>query len=467
MAESAKHLLLVEDEVPLRLAVAEQLADRGYSVEQAESGEAALARLAEFAFDVIVTDLRLPGIDGSAVVEAAVARYPDIIAIVVTGYGTVKDAVEAIKRGAADFVNKPFQIDELLHSLDSALERRRLKSENAYLRAQLQERYRFEGVVGKGRAMARVFQLLETVAPTNSTILITGETGTGKEVVARAIHHNSPRRLFRFVALNCTAIPETLLEAELFGHVRGAFTGAVGNRQGRLEQAHKGTLFLDEVGTMSTALQTKLLRVLQEREFERVGDSHTTKVDVRVIAATNSDLTRMVADGQFREDLFYRLNVIPVELPPLRERKEDIPLLVQHFLDKFRAADMSAGQSRPALTVAQDAVRHLMAYSWPGNVRQLENAIERAVAINAGRPQIDVADLPVEIQQAEPALPSTVSLPEGGLDLDAFIAHIERELIERSLERTGGNKGRAAKLLNLKRTTLVEKLKRLGKQSIM
>ena len=467
MTDSSKHLLLVEDEGPLRQAVAEQLADRGFSVEQAESGEAALARLADFAFDVVVTDLRLPGIDGSAVVEAAVARYPDIIAIVVTGYGTVKDAVEAIKRGASDFVNKPFQIDELLHALDSALEQRRLKSENAYLRAQLQERYRFEGVVGKGRAMARVFQLLETVAPTNSTILITGETGTGKEVVARAIHHNSPRRMSRFVALNCTAIPETLLEAELFGHVRGAFTGAVGNRQGRLEQAHKGTLFLDEVGTMSTALQTKLLRVLQEREFERVGDSHTTKVDVRVIAATNSDLLRMVADGQFREDLFYRLNVIPVELPPLRDRKEDIPLLVQHFLDKFRAADAAAGQPRAPLTVAQDAMRRLMAYSWPGNVRQLENAIERAVAISAGRSQIDVADLPVEIQQAhEPALPSTVSLPEEGLDLAAFIAHIERELIERSLERTGGNKGRAAKLLNLNRTTLVEKLKRLGTQQV-
>src|SRR5256886_15300428 len=359
MADQTRHLLLVEDEAPLREAVAEQLTDRGYHVEQADSGEAAVARLADFAFDIIVTDLRLPGMDGSAVVEAAVARYPEIVAIVVTGYGTVKDAVEAIKRGAADFVSKPFQIDELLHVLDSALEQRRLKSENAYLRAQLQERYRFEGVVGKGRAMARVFQLLETVAPTNSTILITGETGTGKEVVARAIHHNSPRRLFRFVALNCTAIPETLLEAELFGHVRGAFTGAVGNRQGRLEQAHKGTLFLDEVGTMSTALQTKLLRVLQEREFERVGDSHTTKVDVRVIAATNSDLRRMVADRQFRGDLLYRLNVIPVELPPLRERKEDIPLLVQHFLDKFRAADMPAGQSRPELTVAQDAIRRL------------------------------------------------------------------------------------------------------------
>src|SRR3954471_3015159 len=362
MPETPKHLLLVEDEAPLRQAIAEQLIDRGYQVEQADSGEAALTRLADFAFDVIVTDLRLPGLDGSAVIEAALARYPDIIAIVVTGYGTVKDAVEAIKRGASDFVSKPFQIDELLHALDSALERRRLKSENAYLRAQLEERYRFEGVVGKGRAMKRVFQLLETVAPTGSTILITGETGTGKEVVARAIHHNSPRRLFRFVALNCTAIPETLLEAELFGHVRGAFTGAVGNRQGRLEQAHKGTLFLDEVGTMSVALQMKLLRVLQEREFERVGDSHTIKVDVRVIAATNSDLAKLVADGQFREDLFYRLNVIPVQLPSLRERKEDIPLLVQHFLEKFQADAPAAGQPRPPLVVAQEAMRRLMAY---------------------------------------------------------------------------------------------------------
>jgi two-component system, NtrC family, response regulator AtoC len=313
VTDTSKHLLLIEDETPLREAIAEQLADRGYEVEQADSGETAIARLADFAYDIIITDLRLPGIDGSAVVEAAVARYPDIIAIVVTGYGTLKDAVEAIKRGARDFVSKPFQIDELLHVLDSALEQRRLRSENAYLRAQLEERYRFEGVVGKSRAMAHLFQLLETVAATNSTLLIAGETGTGKEVVARAVHHNSPRRIHRFVALNCSAIPETLLEAELFGHVRGAFTGAVANRLGRLEQAHKGTLFLDEVGTMSAGLQMKLLRVLQEREFERVGDSHTTKVDVRVIAATNSDLGRMVEDGLFREDLFYRLNVIPVQ----------------------------------------------------------------------------------------------------------------------------------------------------------
>src|SRR3954454_13776500 len=386
MPDSLKHLLLVEDEAPLRQAIAEQLGDHGYQVQQAESGEAALARLAEFAFDIIVTDLRLPGIDGSAVIEAGVARYPHIIAIVVTGFGTVKDAVEAIKRGAWDFVSKPFQIDELLHVLDSAIEQRRLKSENAYRRAQLEERYRFEGIVGKSRAMTRLFQLLETVAATNSTILITGETGTGKEVVSRAIHHSSPRRMNRFVALNCSAIPETLLEAELFGHVRGAFTGAVGNRQGRLEQAHKGTLFLDEVGTMSSALQMKLLRVLQEREFERVGDSHTIKVDVRVIAATNSDLGRMVSEGTFREDLYYRLNVIPVQLPPLRERKDDVPLLVQHFLDKLR------GEKAAALTVSQQAMRALMAYGWPGNVRQLENAIERAVAFGTGRGQIDVDD---------------------------------------------------------------------------
>ena len=459
MTEQPKHLLLVEDEAALREAVAEQLADRGYQVEQAGSGEAALARVADFAFDIIITDLRLPGIDGSSLVQAAVERYPDIIAIVITGYGTVKDAVDVIKRGAWDFVSKPFQIDELVHVLDAALEQQRLKSENAYLRAQLEERYRFEGIVGKSPAMTRVFQLLETVAATSSTILISGETGTGKEVAARAIHHNSPRRMHRFVALNCSAIPETLLEAELFGHVRGAFTGAVGNRQGRLEQAHKGTLFLDEVGTMSQALQMKLLRVLQEREFERVGDSNTIKVDVRVIAATNSDLARLVAEGQFREDLFYRLNVIPVHIPPLREHKEDIPLLVRHFLDKFRGDGPPA---RPPMTVSQEAMRQLMSYQWPGNVRQLENAIERATAFTAGRSQIDAADLPPEIENAhEPALSSSVSLPEGGLDFERFMSSIERDLIQRSLDRTGGNKGRAAKLLNLKRTTLVEKIKRL------
>src|SRR6188474_409856 len=371
MPDSPKHLLLVEDEAPLREAVAEQLGDRGFDVVQADSAERALEALADFAFDIVVTDLRLPGIDGTAVIEAAVERYPEIIGIVITGYGTVRDAVEVIKRGAADFVTKPFQFDELRHALDGAIEQRRLKSENAWLREQLQQRYSFEGIVGRSRVMRDLFQTLETVARTASTILISGETGTGKEVVARAIHHASPRRGQRFVALNCSAIPENLLEAEIFGHVRGAFTGAIGTRQGRLEQANKGTLFLDEVGTMSWAMQMKLLRVLQEREFERIGDTHTIKVDVRVVGATNSDLQKMVAEGSFREDLFYRLNIIPIHLPPLRDRKEDIPLLVQHFLKKFTAPETAAAGAKadqgrgpePAgrsLSISQQAMRCLM-----------------------------------------------------------------------------------------------------------
>ncbi|HEY3382662.1 MAG TPA: sigma-54 dependent transcriptional regulator [Vicinamibacterales bacterium] len=460
MPETTKHLLIVEDEGALREVVAERLTDSGFDVAQAANGEEALERLAEFAFDIVITDLRLPGIDGGKVLEAAIARYPDIIGIVVTGYGTVKDAVEAIKRGASDFVTKPFQFDELLHVLNTALEQRRLKSENAYLRSQLERRYSFEGIVGRSRAMRNLFQLLETVAVTNSTILVTGETGTGKELVARAIHHNSPRRANRFVAINCSAIPETLLEAELFGHVRGAFTGAIGNRVGRFETAHKGTLFLDEVGTMGAPLQMKLLRAVQEKEFERVGDSRPMKVDVRVIAATNGDLAKMVSEGRFREDLYYRLNVIPIGLPPLRDRKDDIPLLVQHFLDRF-CRELTP--PRPALTVSQQAMRKLMAFSWPGNVRQLENALERAVALSAGRTQIEEADLPPDVLESDHAAPSgPLALPEDGLDFQEYISSIERELITQSLERTGGNKGRAAQLLHLKRTTLVEKLKRMN-----
>ena len=457
MSESQKHLLIVDDEKPLREAIAERLTDQGFAVEQADSGEQALDRLAEFAFDVIITDLRLPGIDGRKVLDAALARYPEIIAIVITGFGTVKDAVEAIKQGASDFITKPFQFDALLHILNSALEARRLKSENAYLRSQLEERYRIDGLVGRSKVMRDLFQLLEIVAATSSTVLINGETGTGKELAARAIHHSSARRANRFVAINCSAIPETLLEAELFGHARGAFTGAVGTRQGRFEQAHKGTLFLDEVGTMSAALQAKLLRVLQEREFERVGDSHTIKVDVRVIAATHSDLHKMVGEGAFREDLFYRLNVIPVSLPPLRERRDDIPLLVQHFVQK-----LSADAGRPPTKISQEAIRRLMAHNWPGNVRQLENAVERAFAFSQGRGQIDATDLSPEIQK-EPAAPEGIEpwFPEDGVDFEQYISGIELALIQRSLERTQGNKRQAAKLLNLKRTTLIEKLKRL------
>ena len=458
------HLLLVDDEDALRAVMAERLTETGFKVTEAASGEQALEKLERFAFDVLVSDLRLPGIDGREVLAAALARYPGIIGIVVTGYGTVKDAVDAIKRGASDFISKPFQFEELLHVLESALEQRRLRTENAYLRQQLEQRDGLPGVVGRSQPMRDLCQMIETVAPSGATVLISGETGTGKEVVARAIHQTSPRRQQRFVALNCSAIPENLLEAELFGHARGAFTGAVATRQGRLEQADRGTLFLDEVGTMSAGLQTKLLRVLQEREFERVGDNRTIKVDVRVLAATNSELLKMVADGTFREDLYYRLNVIALTLPPLRDRKEDVPLLVQHFIRKFAARDGHSGDG-PDVMVSQDGMRRLMAYAWPGNVRQLENAVERALILRGTRPQVDVADLPPEIQAVPVEAAPTLDLPEVGVDLPQLVGRIERDLISRALARTDGNRADAARLLGLKRTTLVEKLKRLPELS--
>ncbi len=475
---------MVDDEESLRSVVAERLTDHGFDVVQAADGESALKALDGFAFDVIVSDLRLPGVDGRHVIDAALTRYPGIVAIVVTGYGTVKDAVDAIKRGAADFISKPFQFDELMHVLTSALEQKRLKSENAYLHQQLDERFGLGSMVGKSAAMRALFQLIETVAPTTATILIGGETGTGKEMVARAIHQTSPRHRERFVAINVSAIPETLLDAELFGHVRGAFTGAVAMRQGRLEQADKGTLFLDEVGTMPMALQMKMLRVLQEREFERIGDHRTIKVDVRIVAATNADLLKMVKDGTFREDLYYRLNVIAVQLTPLRERPDDIPPLVQSFVQKFSARDPGSGVRDPGSgardprtqnsdpgsripgpgvpTVSQEAMRRLMAHAWPGNVRQLENAIERALAMLGGRTQIEVTDLPPDLQPtgAESVTPS-LDLPEQGIDLPALIATIEKDLIDRALSRTAQNRGAAARLLGLKRTTLVEKLRRM------
>ena len=451
MADSKHHLLLVDDEEALRSVVAERLSDSGFDVVQAASGEAALEALNGFAFDVIVSDLRLPGVDGRTVIDAAVTRYPGIVAIVVTGYGTVKDAVETIKLGASDFIAKPFQFDELLHVVNSGLEARRLQSENAYLHQQLDQRFGLGSMIGKSASMQALFQLVETIAPTTATVLITGDTGTGKEMVARAVHQTSPRHRARFVAINCSSIPETLLDAELFGHARGAFTGAVSTRLGRIEQADGGTLFLDEVGTMPMSLQMKLLRVLQEREFERLGDNRTIKVDVRIVAATHADLQKMVKEGTFREDLFYRLNVVTIHLPPLRDRPEDVPPLVTHFLET-RGAESTV--------VSQEAMRRLMAYNWPGNVRQLENAVERAVAMLAGRTRIEVADLPPDLQAVTVVTTPSLDLPEDGLDLTVLIAQIERDLIERALARTGNNKGAAARLLSLKRTTLVEKLKR-------
>ncbi len=452
------HLLLVEDEAAYREVVAERLTEQGYKVAQASTGEEALDRLNGFAFDILLTDLRLPGVDGRQVLDEAFARYPDIIAVVITGFGTVKEAVEVTRLGAEGFITKPFQFEELVHVLQTAVEKRRLRAENAYLREQLRGRFHLGGIIGQTPPILKLLELLETVAATNSTVLVTGETGTGKELAARAIHDASPRRMQRFVAINCSAIPETLLEAELFGHVRGAFTGAIANRQGRVEQAHRGTLFLDEVGTMAPSLQVKLLRVLQSREFERVGDSQTIKVDVRVIAATNSDLKQMVADGTFREDLFYRLNVIPVHVPALRDRRADVPVLAQHFLDRLSRDTPARGR----VSIAQDAQQALMAFAWPGNVRQLENVMERAFALSPGRAQIEVDDLPDELRARVVATsPDAVAIGDKGIEFDRLVGDFERELIRRALEKSGGNKRMASDLLHIKRTTLIEKLKRL------
>lgn len=453
-----QHLLLVDDEAGFREAIAERLGDVGFRVTQAGTGEDALERLNQFAFDIIITDLRLPGIDGRALLDDAFARYPEIIAIVITGFGTVREAVEITRLGAEGFITKPFQFEELLHEINTAVEKRRLKSENAYLRAQLHERFGIDGIIGHTKVMMQLFELLRTVAATTSTVMISGETGTGKELAARAIHDASPRRNQRFVAINCSAIPETLLEAELFGHVRGAFTGAVANRVGRIEQANRGTLFLDEVGTMSPALQAKLLRVLQAREFERVGDSQTVRADVRVIAATNSDLKRMVEEGTFREDLYYRLNVIPVRLPPLRERRADIPILAAHFFERLSRETPERGR----VTLTQDAQQTLMAFDWPGNVRQLENTVERTFALSPGRSQISAVDLPDDIRETRAVFsPTEVLIPDDGIEMDRLVSDFEHTLIRRALERTGGNKRLAADLLHVKRTTLIEKLKRL------
>ena len=463
MTENKGHILIVEDEASLREITAERLTENGYRVTQADTGETACSLLTDFAFDIVITDLRLPGMDGMAVIEKARELYSEIVAVVVTGYGTVPDAVAAIKRGASDFVTKPFQFDHLLHILASTLEQRRLKSENAYLRSQLQERYGFQDIIGQSPAMLELFKVLETVSNTTSTILLTGETGTGKELVARAIHHNSSRAQEKFVPLNCGALPETLLEAELFGHVKGAFTGAIANRPGRLKQADRGTLFLDEIGTMSTNLQSKLLRVLQEREFERVGDTQSTKVDVRFIAATNSDLAEMIKLGRFREDLFYRLNVIPIHLPPLRDRREDVPLLVQRFINKLGQKQEPA---RANIRISQEAMRRIMAFDWPGNIRQLENTIERILVLTPGQSQIDISDLPLELQETNRVTTSSsVSLPESGIDLQNYLRNLERSLICLALERTGGNQNKAAELLNIKRTTFIEKTKRLSLDS--
>jgi DNA-binding NtrC family response regulator len=454
-----ENILVVDDEIELREAIAAYLnQEEGYEVQQASSGEEGLESLKKNVFDILITDMKLPGLDGNAVLQQALAIYPEIIGIIITGYGTVESAVQAMKSGAYDYIAKPFQLVEISLLIKQALERRRLKEENAYLKTQLKEKYRFESIIGNSQPMQEIFQLVETIAVTNSTVLVTGETGTGKELIAKAIHFNSQRKDQKIVSINCGAIPETLLESELFGHVKGAFTGAHHTRIGKFEQAHRGSIFLDEIGNMSPSLQVKLLRVLQEREFERVGGIEPVKVDVRIIAATSANLKDMVERNEFRSDLYYRLNVIPIHLPSLKDRREDIPLLTKHFIEKY-----CQNSNLELKTMSQDAMKLLMNYNWPGNIRQLENAIERAVALVGTRNLMLSSDLPSEIQKTNANLfLSEIYIPDEGVNFKIEISHVEKELILQSLKKSGGNKKQAAKLLNLKRTTLIEKLKRLN-----
>ena len=451
-------ILVVDDEAELRQAIVEILTLDGFEVDSAGSAEEAAEKLAQVPYDILITDLMLPGRNGVELLDEALAKYPETIGLVITGHASIETAVQAIKKGAHDYLTKPFKLIELPLRVRKGLRQRQLRFENQHLRRQLKEKYSFDNMVGTGRPMKEIFELIETVAGLNTTVLIQGETGTGKELIARAIHFNSPRRDQKLVSINCGAIPETLLESELFGHVKGAFTGAIQTRIGRFEQANGGTLFLDEIGNMPQTLQIKLLRVLQEREFERVGGNSTIKIDVRIVAATSANLEEMVREGTFREDLFYRLNVIPVDLPPLRERREDIPLMIQRFLKQF--TETHALESK---TIAPEVIKALMSFDWPGNVRQLENIVERMVALTGPRPTIVALDLPPEIQSRSGAnLPPMIEIPDEGINFQSVVSGMERELILQSLRKTGGNKKLAAKLLNLKRTTLIEKIKRIG-----
>jgi two-component system, NtrC family, response regulator AtoC len=455
-----ENILLVDDEKLLREALAAYLAHEGYEVHHCSSGEEGIDLLKKNVFDILIADMKLPGVDGNIVLQEALSLYPEIIGIIITGYGTVESAVKAMKNGAYDYIAKPFQLVEISLLVRQALERRLLKEENAYLKTQLKDKYRFESIIGNSKPIQEIFQLVETIAGTNSTVLITGETGTGKELIAKAIHFDSHRKDQRIVSINCGAIPESLLESELFGHVKGAFTGAHQSHIGKFEQAHKGTIFLDEIGNMSPALQVKLLRVLQEREFDRVGGTEAVKVDVRIIAATSSNLKKMVERNEFRTDLYYRLNVIPIQLPALRERREDIPLLAKHFVRKH-----CLNSNLELKTLSQEAMKLMMNYHWPGNIRQLENAIERAVALVGSRELILSSHLPHEVQQTSANLfLSEIHIPDEGVNFNTEISHVEKELILQSLKKSRGNKKQAAKLLNLKRTTLIEKLKRLNLQ---
>jgi two-component system, NtrC family, response regulator AtoC len=451
-------ILVVDDEDYMREVVRQALENAGFQVDEAADGRIALSMLRQYPYNVIITDLRLPGLTGEAILEEALSLFPETIVILMTGFGNIQSAVEAIRKGAYDYLPKPFQLEELVMRVEKGLQEHQLKSENRMLRGELQEKYHFTHLVGNSEAMQNIYRLIGVVAQKTSTVLIEGETGTGKELIARAIHYSGPRKDQPLVSVNCGAIPSNLLEDELFGHVKGAFTNAHQHRIGCFEQANHGTLFLDEVSSMPMDLQVKLLRVLQEREFQRVGSATTIKVDVRIVAATNGDLLEAVEKGEFRGDLYYRLNVIPIRVLPLKHRPDDIPLLVAHFTKKY-----CAEQQLPLKRVSHEAIRSLMAFEWPGNVRQLGNAVEMAVALSGNRDLLDLTDFPaVSRHPASVASPESIEIPDDGIHFNTMISDLEKRLILQSLQVARGNKKKAASLLHLKRTTFVEKLRRMG-----
>ena len=447
-------ILVVDNEARMRRVLQMMLEGSDYEVDLAEGGEKALARLKDSAFSLVITDMKMPGMSGLALLKEIKKVDEGIPVIVMTAYGTIPTAIEAMKAGAHDYVLKPFDMEEMKAVVEKALEREKLLRQSQYLREELEAKYQFDNIVGESSQMKEVFRLINQVAPTKSTVLILGESGTGKELIARAIHHSSPRANQPFVVVNCAALPENLLESELFGHVKGAFTGAHRDRQGRFALADGGTIFLDEIGAMSPGLQAKFLRVLQEKEFEPVGGSRSIKVDVRIIAATNQDLKRAVEERNFREDLYYRLNVVPVHLPPLRERKEDIPPLAHHFLRRY-----SQELTKDVREISPKALELMLQYDWPGNIRELENAVERAIVLSKGN-TLSAETLPLVPASREAEVSDeNISYQEAK---KAVLESFERRFFTRILKEAGGNVSQAARQVQIDRKNLYQKMKELG-----
>jgi DNA-binding NtrC family response regulator len=450
---ASERILIVDDEEGMRRLLGRILTREGYDTTTAANGAEALRLVASERFDLVVTDIKMPEMDGLQLLQEIREYEPSLPVIVITAYGTIENAVQALRAGAYDYIAKPFETDEIKLTVAKVLERERLLAENRYLHEQLEDRYAFSGIIGNSPAMQEVYDMASSVAASNANVLVTGESGTGKELLARSIHFSSPRKDKPFVVLNCAALSEGVLESELFGHEKGAFSGALDTRKGRFERADQGTLFIDEVAEMSMAAQVKLLRVIQEHEFERVGGNKTISVDVRIVAATNKVLEEQVKEGKFREDLYYRLNVVNINVPPLRSRREDVEALTRHFIDKY-----AAETGKKIDDIAPRALSCLLAHDWPGNVRELQNAIERAVVLSKSA-VLTPRDFPQGLQGDDQIC---LQLPEKGGSLTEILEDLERQLIIQTLQREDGSQTRAAATLGIKRTTLRYKMEKYG-----